>query len=130
MHGNAQATNAKQAFLDMPRGFLNESTADVANDFWKYFITGNFPVTNGEKENPYKNMMQIQNMIIAIQTRNVISNDEVDKLVRRTCKQRPGDLNQLLQQEIGLRAQTHLLGRGRHLSQGVLEHHVGNIFFA
>ena len=76
---NIQATKAKQAFLDMPREVLNKFTEDVYNVVSKYFAVQKFLVPNAEKQNPYAKLMQIQNVAIAIHTRNVISKDEVDQ---------------------------------------------------
>ncbi len=98
LSGDIQTTKAKQAFNDMPREVLNKLSADVHNIFWEHFLLENFPVPNREKQNPYAKLMQIQNLVIAIQSRNVISKDDIEKLIKRTCsggKQRPGDLHQL-----------------------------------
>lgn len=88
----------------------------------------NIPVPNAEKHNPYGKLIQIQNLAIAIQSRNVISKDKVDKLIRKTCKQRPSDLDQIRQQEIGLRTQTQLLELGRYLSPGSFEHYIADMW--
>ena len=78
--GNIQATKAKQTFLDMPREVLNKLTDDVYN-VAEHFAVENFPVDgpvpNAERQNPYAKLMQIQNVAIAIQKRNVVSKDEV-----------------------------------------------------
>ncbi len=105
----------------MPREILNKLSTDVHNVFGELILQENFRVPNREKENPYWELMQIQNMAIAIQSRNVILKDDVEKLIK---------INQLWQQEMGLRtrAQTQLLECGRYLQQGSLEHYVGDIW--
>ena len=53
--------------------------------------------------------------------------DDVDKLIRKTTKQRPRDLDEIRQQEIGLRTQTQLLELARYQQPGSLEHYVGDM---
>ena len=104
-----QATKAKQAFLDMPREVLIKLVDQMAEIFSEHFTLENFQCPNSEKLSHYAKLFRIQNLMICIQTRTVQSEDEVDKLVRKTTKQRPRDLDEVRQQEIGLRTQTQLL---------------------
>ena len=97
-----QATKAKQAFLDMTREVLNKLSNEMAASVSEHFTLEHFPCPNSEKHNQYAKLIRIQNLAVAIQGRIVISEDEIEKLVRKTTKQRPSDLDEIQQQEIGL----------------------------
>jgi hypothetical protein len=109
LSADLQATKAKQTFLDMPREVLNKLTDEVYTIVSEYFAVEHFSIPNTDKQNQYAKLMRIQSLAVAIQTRIVILEDRLNKLVRRTCKQRPSDLDEIRRQEIGLRTQTPLL---------------------
>ena len=75
----------------------------------EYFTLEHFPCPNSERNNPFAKLIRMQKLVLTVQTRIVISEDNIDKLVRKTTKQRPSYLDEIRQQEIGLRTQSQLL---------------------
>ena len=109
MRLNQRALKAKEVFLQMPREVLNKLCDEMFTIFSEYFTMEHYPCPNTERNNPFAKLIRIQKLIAGTQTRIVTSEDGIDKLLRKTTKQRPSDLDEIRQQDIGLRVQTQLL---------------------
>jgi hypothetical protein len=112
----------------MPREVPNKLSDELATIVSEHFTLEHFPCPNSEKHHQYAKLIRIQNLVVSVQARIVISEDEIQKLVRKTTKQRPSDLDEIRQQEIGLRTQTQLLELARYQPAGSLEHYVGDMW--
>ncbi len=112
----------------MPREVLNKLCDEMTTIFSEYFTLEHFPCPNSERNNPFGKLLCIQKLIATTQARIVISEDDIDKLIRKTTKQRLCDLDEIRQQEIGLRVQTQLLELARYQRPDSLEHYVGDMW--
>ena len=125
---NQRATKAKEVFLQMPREVLNKLSDEMFTIFSENFTMENYPCPSTERNNPFAKLIRMQKLIVGLQTRTVSSEDEIDKLARKTTKQRPSDLDEVRQQELGLRVQTQLLEQARYQKPGSLEHYVADMW--
>jgi E3 ubiquitin-protein ligase DOA10 len=112
----------------MQQEVLNKLSEEIMAIFSEFFTMEHFPCPKSERSNPFGKLIRIQKLVVTIQQRIVISEDDVDKLIRKTTKQRPSDLDDIRRQEIGLRIQTQLLELARYLQPGSLDHYVGDMW--
>jgi hypothetical protein len=102
LESDDQAAALKQAFINFPNGALQMAIAELFKKCKEKFMVENFPVPHEESENPLKKMMQMQQLMVAIQTRIVLSVEVVEKLWRKTCRERPQTLNHIRAMEVAL----------------------------
>jgi hypothetical protein len=118
LESDDQAEAHKQAFLDFPKAALQMAISELFKKCKEKFTVENFPAPHEEADNPFKKMMQMQYVIVAIQTRIVLSVDVVENLWKRTCKERPQNLNQLRTMEVALATQAKLYELGKYEAPG------------
>ena len=79
----------KAAFIAFPMAALQQTVLEIHKKAKDKFKMETFPVAHEESENPLKKLMEMQLLLVAIQTRIVLSQEELEKLALEELMKRP-----------------------------------------
>ena len=79
----------KAAFIAFPMAALQQTVLEIHKKAKDKFKMETFPVAHEELENPLKKLMEMQLLLVAIQTRIVLSQEELEKLALEELMKRP-----------------------------------------
>jgi len=103
------AVAMKTAFIAFPMAALQQTISEIHKKAKDKFKMENFPVAHEESENPLKKCMKIQLLMVAIQTRIVLSQEELEKLALEELMIRPNNLGALRRLELTMGTLTKLI---------------------
>ena len=103
------AAAMKAAFIAFPMAALQQTVSEIHKKAKDKFKMDNFPVAHEESENTLKKLMEMQLLLVAIQTRIVLSQEEIEKLALEELMKRPNNLTALRRLELTMTVLTQLI---------------------